>query len=534
MKKKIIKKLLIVIFSIFIATGVNVYALENGWNTVDGSTYYYVDGEVLKGIKQIDEKWYHLGENSGQLKKGWSKTLDGREYYSNKDGIIHTGWYTESGQKHYLTVEEGLYKGIKKIDGNWYHFGENSGQVKKGWSKTLDGREYYSNKDGIMQIGWYTESGKKHYLTVEEGLYKGIKQVDNNWYHFGENSGQVKTGISKTINGRIYYANNEGILQFGWLTVDNQKYYIELENGAYKGIQKIGEAWYHFGENTGQVKIGWSKTKNGKTYYANSEGVLQKGNLLIDNNWYSFADDYSLNTGWQTIDGKTYYFYADGTKAKYISKIAGTRYEFSANGELQHSNIKVIADLSFHNGVIDWNTLWNSGEIDGVILRIGYSLGQDSQFLTYLSEAKRLGIPYSVYHFSIAENDYEATLEANSLVSWYQGSSLTPSMGVFYDIESWKNNEDGHTSDGISIDTYDSIIRTYKSILNNNSIHMSLYTGKNYAETRLSEYGRSQIGWIAHYASDCGYQGSYRGWQYTSKGTLPGVNGYVDLSIFYY
>ena len=63
---------------------------------------------------------------------------------------------------------------------------------------------------------------------------------------------------------------------------------------------------------------------------------------------------------------------------------------------------------------------------------------------------------------------------------------------------------------------------------------MSLYTGKNYAETRLSDYGRDQIGWIAHYATDCGYQGNYRGWQYTSKGSLPGVSGNVDLSVFYY
>ena len=286
---------------------------------------------------------------------------------------------------------------------------------------------------------------------------------------------------------------------------------------------------------TYKTLTGWIHYQN-KTYYADSStGILNTSTTaLIDNNYYSFNSVGELQTGWQTINGKTYYFYADGTKAKYIAKIAGSRYEFSADGELQHSNIKVIADLSFHNGVINWDELWASGEIDGVILRIGYSLGQDSQFLTYLSEARRLGIPYSAYHFSIAEDANEAAQEANSLVNWYNSSSLTPSMGIFYDIESWYNASDGHTSDGISAATYDSIISTYKSILNSNGISMSLYTGKNYAETRLSDYGRSQIGWIAQYASDCTYTGSYRGWQYTSKGTLPGVTGNVDLSIFYY
>ena len=509
--------------------------LEQGWIHTNDQTYYFdLDSGAYKGIHQIGEDWYHFGEYSGQLKIGWSKLLDGRVYYSDQEGILQQGWIHTNDQTYYFDLDSGAYKGIHQIEDEWYHFGENSGQLKIGWSKLLDGRIYYANQEGVLQFGWITDQNQKYYMVLETGAYKGLHQIDNNWYHFGENSGQLKKGISQLLDGRIYYSDQEGVLQFGWITDQNEKYYIVLETGAYKGLHQIGDAWYHFGEYSGKMKKGWSSLLSGKIYYSNQEGVLQKGDLFIDNNWYHFGDDYSLQTGWQEINGHTYYFYADGTKARYISKIAGKRYEFSANGELQHSDIKIIADISFHNGVINWDELWASGEIDGVILRIGYSLGQDSQFLTYLSEARRLGIPYSVYHFSIAENSYEAALEANSLVGWYQNSGLTPSMGVFYDIESWYNKEDGHTSDGISIETYDSIISTYKAILNNNGINMSLYTGKYYAENRLSDYGRSQIGWIAQYASDCTYGGSYRGWQYTSKGSLPGISGNVDLSIFYY
>ena len=510
-------------------------AIHIGWLTEKNQKYYITpENGILKGLHQIDNNWYHLGENSGQLKIGLSQLLDGRIYYSNQEGVLQFGWITDQNQKYYMVLETGAYKGLHQIGDAWYHFGENSGQLKKGISQLLDGRIYYSNQEGVLQFGWITDQNQKYYMVLETGAYKGLHQIGDAWYHFGENSGQLKKGISQLLDGRIYYSDQEGVLQFGWITDQNEKYYIVLETGAYKGLHQIGDAWYHFGEYSGKMKKGWSSLLSGKIYYSNQEGVLQKGDLFIDNNWYHFGDDYSLQTGWQEINGHTYYFYADGTKARYISKIAGKRYEFSANGELQHSDIKIIADISFHNGVINWDELWASGEIDGVILRIGYSLGQDSQFLTYLSEARRLGIPYSVYHFSIAENSYEAALEANSLVGWYQNSGLTPSMGVFYDIESWYNKEDGHTSDGISIETYDSIISTYKAILNNNGINMSLYTGKYYAENRLSDYGRSQIGWIAQYASDCTYGGSYRGWQYTSKGSLPGISGNVDLSIFYY
>ena len=197
-----------------------------------------------------------------------------------------------------------------------------------------------------------------------------------------------------------------------------------------------------------------------------------------------------------------------------------------------HRNVKVVADVSYHDGTIDWETLWNSGEIDEVIFRIGWSLGLDKKFQEYLSEAKRLGIPYSVYHFSIAENGYEAGVEADKLITWYNANELNTSMGVFYDLESWTTP--GHTSDTISRDDYDEIIESYKTKLNDNGINMGVYASKSYAENRFNDYGRSQVTWIAQYNNQCYYQGTYRGWQYTSTATLPGINGDVDLSLFYY
>jgi uncharacterized protein YjdB/GH25 family lysozyme M1 (1,4-beta-N-acetylmuramidase) len=242
--------------------------------------------------------------------------------------------------------------------------------------------------------------------------------------------------------------------------------------------------------------------------------------------------DVSENVGWKTIDGKTYYYYEDGSMAKYLVKIDGIRYEFSKDGVLQHKNVKVVADVSYHDGTIDWEALWNSGEIDEVIFRIGWSLGLDKKFQEYLSEAKRLGIPYSVYHFSIAENGYEAGVEADKLITWYNDNELNTTMGVFYDLEPW--NTTGHTSDTITVEDYDEIIEAYKTKLNDNGINMGVYASKSYAENRFSEYGRTQVTWIAQYNNQCYYQGSYRGWQFTATGVVPGVNGYVDLSLFYY
>ena len=493
----------------------NVFAndLQNFvWETSsDGNTYCYQNGVALKGIYEIEGKKYHFGENTGILKKGWSITMDKRQYYSDNNGILQEEWQQIEGNTYYFSYEKGMYKDMQQIDGINYTF----------------------NSQGILLDKWVSIGGNIYYY--QDGkMIKGIHEIEGKKYHFGENTGILKKGWSITMDKRQYYSNNNGILQEGWQQIDGNMYYFNCEKGMYKGIYDIDGKRYHFGENTGILKKGWSITMDKRQYYSDSNGVILTGNQYIDGNWYAFDNSGCLKSGWQTINGKEYYFYGDGSRAKYICKIAGVRYEFSASGELQHKNIKVIADISKHQGYVDWDKLWSSGEIDGVILRVGYSLGMDSRFLHNLAQVTRLKIPYTIYHFSTAENAYEAQLEANHLIDWYRNNNLSLYMDVYYDIESWYNAADGHSSDTISVASYDSIISTYKAALNNIGIGMSVYTGKNYAETRLSDYGRQQIGWIAHYATDCGYKGSYRGWQYTSKGSLPGISGNVDLSIFYW
>ena len=40
--------------------------------------------------------------------------------------------------------------------------------------------------------------------------------------------------------------------------------------------------------------------------------------------------------------------------------------------------------------------------------------------------------------------------------------------------------------------------------------------------------------WLAHYTSQTDYKGKYHMWQYTSKGSVPGISGYVDMNIAYF
>ena len=515
---------------------------RDGIKEIDGKKYLFdSEGRAQKGFQKVGEHLYYFGLGSfTQQMNRWHDEA-GNRYYFDKDGEVYRDGIKEIGGKKYLFDNEGrAQKGFQKVGEHLYYFGLGSyTQQMNRWHDEA-GNRYYFDKDGeVYRDGFKEIDGKKYLFNSEGAVAKGIKLVDNKLYYFNSNTGYMHTNKWYIENGKYkYYFGDDGIAyNSGIKKIDGNEYYFETNGELFKGVKILNGKINCFGVITGIKQYNkWYTLDTSSIYYVDSTGnAYSNGDYKIDNKWYKFDVDGKLKTGWQTINGKKYYLYADGSRATNISKIAGVRYEFSATGELQHENVRIIADISKYQGNIDWNKLWSSGEIDGVILRVGVTGNIDSYFERNLREVKKLNIPYSIYHFSLAENANEALFEANHFKNWYSKYNLTPSMEVFYDIESWYNNTDGHSSDGISKEVYDQIISTYITELNNAGIVARIYTGKNYALTRLSAAARAYVTWIAEYATDCTYPYSYRGWQYTSKARLPGITeNTVDLSVFYY
>ena len=201
----------------------------------------------------------------------------------------------------------------------------------------------------------------------------------------------------------------------------------------------------------------------------------------------------------------------------------------TVSGEIGR-NVKKIIDVSEHNGQIDWDHVKRSADIDGAILRAGYGSSDtqiDGTVIYNASELERLGIPYGLYWFSYAENKDEAIAEANVFKKIITDNNLHPTLGLFYDIESW--NLGYANSNGITKETYDEMINAFKNNLT--GYNVGVYTGVNYAYQRLSEDIRSNINWIAQYNSTCQYKGTYDIWQYSSTGRLPGITTRVDMNV---
>ena len=495
---------------------------------------------MVKGIVKVGDNLYHFGEISGKLKYGWSQTLDGYNHYSSSDGKMYTGIKKIDGDSYYFDETSGnMVKGIVKVGDDLYHFGEISGKLKYGFSVTLNNEHYYSDENGVIQkLGWFEMDGFKYYSDPETGvLGNGITVIDNNMYHFGENSNQLKYGFSVTLNNEHYYSDENGVIQkLGWFEMDGFKYYSDPETGVLgNGITVIDNNMYHFGENSNQLKYGFSKLLNGNRYYSDENGVIVKGIQIINGNRYHFGENSGqLKLGWsKALKGDTYYSDVE-TGIIYTGSllIDHAFYNFDENGILVSSSAKKYIDVSAWQGNINWSVVRNS-YVDGAIIRIGYGSSnsdpctKDRFFDTNYYATAPYNFLKGFYLYSYAINPESARKEAEFVISELNRVGAGKSIPIFYDLESNRINA------AVSPFMFEEMIKSFIFTLNNAGFNnVSVYTYKNFAETNLTEFGRNQITWIAQYGPNLTYKGSYNGWQYTSNGSVPGINGAVDISVF--
>ena len=101
---------------------------------------------------------------------------------------------------------------------------------------------------------------------------------------------------------------------------------------AQYGWAETKEGWKYF-ENAAAVK-GW-KQVDGKWYFFNAEGVMQKWWVKDGNTWYYLNGSGQMQTGWLQDGGKWYFLEASGAmKASQWFEVAGKWYHVDASGAL--------------------------------------------------------------------------------------------------------------------------------------------------------------------------------------------------------
>ena len=284
---------------------------KDGWQTIGGKTYYFENGKVSTGKKEVydtkngEYKTYFFNEDGALVTDtgihDYCESWGGkRKVYVNNKGEVENGWKTIDGKTYYFDQYNGMLTNVHEIDNGdkkeAYLF-DNDGVLREGTGlKEIDGKWYYFNNDNSLASGWKVIDGKTYYFDESNGMVTWVHEINENGknksYLFDKDGVLVKGSGWKEINGNWYYLNNDNSLLEGWKTIDDRTYYLDKYNGMVNGVYEV---------NSGDKK---------ETYLFNKDGSLVKGNGLkeVNGTWYYFNSDNSLENGWKIIDGKTYYF----------------------------------------------------------------------------------------------------------------------------------------------------------------------------------------------------------------------------------
>ena len=239
-------------------------------------------------------------------------------------------------------------------------------------------------------------------------------------------------------------------------------------------------------------------------------------------------------TGWQTIDGKVYYYNSNHQRVTGSQVISGITYTFGSDGSLQQGSGKNGIDVSSHQGNIDWSSVKAAG-INFAIIRVGYRgsqsgvLVEDSRFKKNIQGATAAGINVGVYFFTQAVTEAEAVEEASMALSLCSGYNLA--YPIFVDTE---NGSGGARANGLDKATRTACVSAFCKTVANGGRKAGVYASKSWYNNKIDASAfSSYFIWVAQYNTTCTYKGKYNMWQYSSKGSVPGIKGNVDVNIAY-
>ena len=191
-------------------------------------------------------------------------------------------------------------------------------------------------------------------------------------------------------------------------------------------------------------------------------------------------------------------------------------------------------DVSKYQKEIDWDVVAAEG-IEFAIIRCGYrgmqtgALVEDPYFRANLEGAKKAGIKVGIYFFSQAVNAVEAVEEASMVLELLDGEEID--YPIFIDTEGGGGTA---RADQIDADTRTTVCKYFCKTIKNEGYTPGVYSGRwyYYNKVHAAELEEYTI-WLAEYRDTPLYENRYDMWQYTSKGAVAGIEGYVDLNVSY-
>ncbi len=213
---------------------------------------------------------------------------------------------------------------------------------------------------------------------------------------------------------------------------------------------------------------------------------------------------------------------------------------YAPNGEISYApggevrSIKGI-DVSAFQGDIDWTKVAQSG-VQFAFIRMGFrgygsgAMVEDDKWRQNIEGALNNGIAVGVYFFDQAINAQEAVEEAQFILERIAGYNITYPIAI--DIET----VDDKNARGMTLTTAERTIvaRTFCNTIRDAGYTPMIY-GNNYsffAMLDMNELADVPM-WYAFFNTYLYNPYQCAIWQYSSTGTVNGINGNVDMNIYF-
>ena len=190
-------------------------------------------------------------------------------------------------------------------------------------------------------------------------------------------------------------------------------------------------------------------------------------------------------------------------------------------------------DVSVYQGEIDWQVVADSG-IDFAMIRVGYrgysqgTLQMDERFQANIEGALDAGLDVGVYFFSQATTVAEAEEEADFVLEAIRNYPIQyPVVFDWEYISSQEARTEGMDGQGIT-----QCAAAFCELVSVAGYTPMVYFNQDmgYLVYQLDQLD-SSLFWLAEYDSKPDFYYDFDMWQYTHTGTVPGIQGNVDLNL---
>lgn len=203
-------------------------------------------------------------------------------------------------------------------------------------------------------------------------------------------------------------------------------------------------------------------------------------------------------------------------------------------------NRKVGIDVS-DNVTVDWAKAGLSGVMFAVLRSVRRSGKEDFQFAANIAGCRLYGILVQIYKYTYATTVEAAILEAQQVVALAQKYGFKGKV--------WWDVEDRDTLYPLGKTLLTQCILAAQQVIEAAGLEFGIYTGEYVYREQWFDFsqftcdlwgarwpaGNTEVnyGWIPDESLKPNLGREISGWQFSSRGLLDGISGYVDLDVFY-